>query len=115
MNEELVNLLSTFGYPVIQQGSMGEDEAYPDSLFTFYNIDTPDDGFYDNNPTRSIWTYYIYFYSNDPLLVNTKLREVTDLLRKNKWIVNQRNGYDIESDVDTHSGRYTTVYYIKED
>ena len=49
MNEELVNLLSTFGYPVIQQGSMGEDEAYPDSLFTFYNIDTPDDGFYDNN------------------------------------------------------------------
>ena len=56
MNEELVNLLSTFGYPVIQQGSMGEDEAYPDSLFTFYNIDTPDDGFYDNNPTRSVWT-----------------------------------------------------------
>ena len=84
MNEELVNLLSTFGYPVIQQGSMGEDEAYPDSLFTFYNIDTPDDGFYDNNPTRSVWTYYIYFYSNDPLLVNTKLREATDLLRKNK-------------------------------
>ena len=30
MEDKLIELLETFGYPVIRQGSLGEDESYPD-------------------------------------------------------------------------------------
>ncbi|MFR7662245.1 MAG: hypothetical protein ACLUZ0_04030 [Coprococcus sp.] len=42
MEDQLIQLLETFEYPVIRQGSLPEDEVYPDSFFTFWNNDSPD-------------------------------------------------------------------------
>lgn len=117
MKDKLIQLLTTLGYEdgetIFQQGSMGKDRTYPDSFFTFYNIDTPDDGFYDNEPTKAIWSFYLFFYSNDPEKVNTELERATKLLKENGWIIGSRKGYDAPSDVETHTGRRTTVYFIE--
>lgn len=117
MKDELIKVLTSLGYEegktIFQQGEMGKDEVYPTSFFTFLNIDTPDDGFYDNEPTRAIWSFYLFFYSSDPAKTNTELERATKELKKNGWIIGSRKGYDAPSDVETHTGRRTTVYKIE--
>lgn len=117
MKDKLIEILESLGYKqgetIFQQGSFGQDEEYPESMFTFFNVDTPDDKFYDNKPTQAIWNFYLYFYSSNPTKLNTELERATTALKENGWIIGSRKGRDINSDVDTHKGRYTTVSYIE--
>ena len=53
MEDLLIEILSDFGYPVMLQGSLADDEPYPDNFFTFYNNDSYSH-FYDNN-SRNEW------------------------------------------------------------
>ena len=48
MEDELVSTLEGLNYPVFQQGTMNQKEGYPDSYFTFKNMNTTGDSFYDN-------------------------------------------------------------------
>ena len=48
MEDNLIEILSTFAYPVIRQGSLSDDEAYPENFFTFWNNDSSDHAHYDN-------------------------------------------------------------------
>lgn len=118
MKDKLIEILESMGYEqgktIFQQGSFGKDMTYPESMFTFFNVETPDSGFYDNEATKAHWTFYLYFYSSDPLKLNTELKRATQLLKQNGWIIGSRNGNDINSDVETHKGRYTTIYYIEQ-
>lgn len=115
--DKLVNTLKRMGYEdgvtIFQQGEMGKEITYPNKFFTFFNIDTPDDGFYDNEPTKAIWSFYLFFYSNDPLEVKTELERATKELKTEGWIIGSRKGYDAPSDVETHTGRRTTIYFIE--
>ena len=104
MKETLIELLETFGYPVRLQGSFREDEPYPASFFTFWNGETVDGAHYDNDAISYIWSFDVNFYSNDPALVNSVLREARDLLKQNGFIVSGV-GFDIPSDEPTHTGR----------
>lgn len=111
MTDKLIELLSGFGYPVLEQGSMGKDEDYPNSFFTFFNIDTPDSAFYDNKATKFEWIFNLCFYSNDFNLAYSKFEEATKLLKENGWIIRNSKGYAAPSDVDTHLGRQTRITY----
>lgn len=112
MKEQLITLLKTFKYPVFLQGSLAKDEPYPDSFFTFWNDDTPDGDHFDNDAISFIWQFTVFFYSNDPTLVNTILNNVRTLLRSNGWIVSGK-GYDVPSDEKTHTGRAISATYIE--
>lgn len=112
MKEQLIALLESFGFPVKLQGSLGENEAYPDSFFTFWNSDTPEDHHYDNAPTVYEWYFTIYFYSTDPIAVNAQLLEARALLKENGWITLGK-GYDVPSDVPTHTGRGMDIIYLE--
>ena len=112
MKQELINLLSTYGYPVKLQGSLAPNEAYPQSFFTFWNDDTTDGAHYDNDAINYIWNFTIYFYSTNPTLVNTVLLQTKQLLKENGWIVGGK-GYDVPSDEATHTGRAIDVLYIE--
>ena len=114
MKQELITLLSTFGYPVRLQGSLTENETYPASFFTFWNDDTTDGSHYDNNAINYIWDFTIYFYSTNPTLVNTVLLQAKALLKSNGWIVGGK-GYDVPTDETTHTGRALEVFYIERD
>lgn len=113
MKDELIKLLEQFQYPVFLQGSMNDDEDYPPSFFTFWNFETPEDVHYDNDAARAVWGFWVYFYSNDPLLTNNKLEEARQLLKRSGWIVDGK-GEDVASDVKTHTGRMFTAYKIEQ-
>lgn len=112
MVDLLIETLETFGYPITLQGSIAENEEYPDSFFTFWNNNTDDSGFYDNEESRTIWDYDLNFYSNDTRLVNSKLIEAINLLKKKGFIADGK-GHDVGSDEKTHTGRGVNLFYIE--
>ena len=113
MKETLISLLTEeFHLPVIQQGSMDPEAAYPESFFTFWNNDTSDGSHYDNDAVAFVWDFDVNFYSSDPSAVNTVMPRVRQLLRANGWIV-PGVGYDVTSDEPTHTGRGINALYLQ--
>lgn len=111
MEDKLIELLSTFGYPVYRQGSMTEEEQYPDNFFTFWNTDSPDHAHYDDSEYGTEWDYNIFFYTNDPNNRFAVMAEARKLLKANGWIVPSK-GYDVMSDEPTHTGRGMMIIYL---
>lgn len=112
MKELLITLLESFNYPVFLQGSLSENEAYPESFFTFWNNETPDGSHYDNEAINYVWNFDVNFYSIDPGLVNTMLLNAKTLLKQNGFIVGGK-GYDVASDEPTHTGRGINVLIVE--
>jgi len=112
MEDKLIELLETFGYPVILQGSLLPDEPYPDSFFTFWNNFSEGENYYDNDEKSTVYSYDVNFYSTNPELIYTKLREVKRLLKENGFIVSG-DGHSVVSDEPTHDGRGLDVLYLK--
>ena len=112
MEDKLIELLETFGYPVILQGSLLPDEPYPDSFFTFWNNFSEGENYYDNDEKSAVYSYDVNFYSTNPELIYTKLREVKRLLKENRFIVSG-DGHSVVSDEPTHDGRGIDVLYLK--
>lgn len=112
MKDRLIEILEQLGYPVRLQGTLGEEEAYPESFFTFWNDSTDDGNHYDNSPASYTWSFEINFYSTDPELVNTKLLEAKDLLVEAGFTVPGK-GYDVPSDEPTHTGRAIDALFLE--
>ena len=112
MKDLLISTLEPLGYPIFQQGSLGKNEPYPESFFTFWNNEVPGNEFYDNKEHAYIWDFDLNFYSSDPALVNTKLLEAKALLKAQGFIVSGK-GYDVASDEPTHTGRGINVQKIE--
>lgn len=112
MEDILIALLETFKYPVIRQGSLGDDEEYPDTFFTFWNSSEDGDSAYDNETVKIIHDYNVNVYSTDPETTYSLLKQARDLLKVNGWIPTQM-GYDIASDEITHTGRGMNVTYLQ--
>lgn len=110
MEDLLISVLETFGYPVQRQGSMSADAEYPDSFFTYWNNASDGRGFYDNNEAQTIYDYSVNFYSNDPALTYSKLLEAKAALKAAQFIVTGK-GYDLASDQPSHTGRGMQVLY----
>ena len=112
MKDILINILESFGYPVFLQGSLGANEPYPESFFTFWNNDTYDWHHYNNNAIGDVWNFDVNFYSTEPALVNTALVDAKALLKSNGFIISGA-GHDVASDEPTHTGRGLTALYIE--
>lgn len=112
MKELLISTLATFGYPVFLQGSLAEDEPYPDSFFTFWNNSTSDHAHYNNDAIGYVWDFDVNFYSINPELVNTVLLQAKTALKQQGFIVGGK-GYDLASDEPTHTGRGIDVLYLE--
>ena len=114
MEDKLIELLESFGYPVIRQGSLAESEPYPDNFFTFWNNDSSDGSHYDNEAASSVYDYDVNLYSNSPDNTYGKLREAIKLLKGEGFIISG-DGYDVASDEDTHTGRGVNALYLKKE
>ena len=112
MEDLLIEILSQFGYPVKLQGSLLPDEPYPDHFFTFWNNNSYGEAFYDDDEKSITYDYDVNFYSINPELVYTKLREAKTALKQAGFIVSG-DGYSVGSDEPTHAGRGIHVKYLK--
>lgn len=108
MVSKLIGLLESFGYPVFRQGSLTEDEPYPETFFTFWNNIESENQAFDNITTEVLYDYDVNVYSTDPDRVYSLLKEARTLLRKNGFRTPDR-GHDIGSDEPTHTGRGMNV------
>lgn len=112
MEDLLISLIESLGYPIFRQGTLGVDEPYPQSFFTFWNNYADGNEFYDNKENSIIWDFDLNFYSSDPSLVMTELMKAKELLIQNKFIVHGK-GHDVRSDEVTHTGRGIDVKIIE--
>lgn len=112
MKNKLIQTLSKYKYPVFLQGTLAEDEQYPEAFFTFWNNSTYDFNSYDNEAIGYVWDFDVNFYATDPELVNTTLAKVKADLKAEGWLISGV-GYDIASDEPTHTGRGMNALYIQ--
>lgn len=112
MEDKLIEILESFGYPVYRQGSMSDDAVYPDTFFTFWNFDTPDHSYYDNSDYGTEWGFNIYVYSNDPDKTYSVLASARTALKEAGWICRGK-GFDVQSDEETHTGRGLEIYFLQ--
>ena len=111
MEDNLIELLESLNYPVYRQGSMFNEDSYPETFFTFWNNDSPDHAHYDNVEYGTNWDFNIYVYSSDPALTYSLLESARQILKAEHWIVRGK-GFDVQSDEATHTGRGLNVYYL---
>ena len=110
MKEALITILESIEitegvtYPAFLQGSLADDAPYPESFFTFWNGDTDDNDFYNNQAVETVWEFDVNFYSVDPVLVEEMILRAKQALIDAGWIVNGK-GYDLPVDEPTHTGR----------
>lgn len=108
----LIETLESFGYPVRLQGSLLEDEPYPNSFFTFWNNSSTSQAFYDNDENAIIYSYSVNFYSINPSMCYEMIRNAKKELKKKGFILTG-DGYSVASDEPTHDGRGISAEYLK--
>lgn len=111
--QELFNLFDEIGLPYFRQGSLS-DADYKPSFFTFWNIDTPNDSFYDNQETRYIEYVQVCFYTNDANLIYSQLDKGGEFYTKAKAkdFVIQGRAHDTNADKDNYYGRFVLIKII---
>lgn len=112
MEDFLIEILSAFGFPVRRQGSLLEDEPYPESFFTFWSNSADTQSTYDNEENSILYNYDVNFYSTDIEKVYEVLRDAKKKLKENGFEA-WGDGYDVISDEDTHFGRGINTSYLK--
>jgi hypothetical protein len=110
----LIDVLSKVGYPVRRQGSLLENEPFPDDFFTFWNSSAENDSYYDDEETETIYEFDVNFYSNNPANVYKTLRNAAELLKNNGFEMYEK-GHDVASGNQSHIGRGITVIYIQKE
>lgn len=112
MEDLLISLIESLGYPIFRQGSLGADEPYPDSFFTFWNNSANGNEFYDNKENSIIWDFDLNFYSSNPSLVMEKLMKAKEILKQKGFIIYGK-GHDVKSDEVNHTGRGIDIKIIE--
>lgn len=108
MKQSLINVLSTFGYPVFLEGSINPDTTYPDAFFTFFNTGTAEDMFYSSDPLGQIWHFRVWFVATDPALVETVPEQARQALKAAGWTP-ENMPRDGRVDLPTHTARFFTI------
>lgn len=102
MKQLLIDTLESI-YPTFKQGTLNDQEAYPDNFITYW-VDYTDDGVHLDNEVRSIeWSFSVIFYSTSQALVDTVPAQIRADL-KNAGFIPQGRGNDIASDRPSHKG-----------
>lgn len=114
IEDKLIELIETFKYPVMRQGSMGSDEIYPPVFFTFWCRGEDEVSAYDNQTAIVLYEFDVNVYADDPQIVYDLIRRVRVLLKQNGFIILSR-AYDVASDEDTHIGRGLNVGYLNQE
>lgn len=109
---KLEETFEQIGLTYSRQGSFTKEKKLPDSFFTFWNIESSDKSFYDNEVHEIKWDWLVYFYTNDPKILYSKLEEFIKIAKSKGFKVDGK-GKDIPSDIPNYSGRYVKLLYVE--
>lgn len=114
MKELLIQTLEAFGFPVFLHGTLGENEPFPPTFFTFTTLASDDAFEFDDEPTHTAWEYQVILYSDDPQQLGQLAAESRAALKAAGFIP-QGKGIDIQSEEPTHTGwvadyKYLSIY-----
>ena len=112
MWSKLEEVFERIGLPYSRQGSYSDEDEYPQSFFTFWNPNTKGGAFYDDKSHKAEWHWNIYYYTNDPATLYSRMDEFRRVAEEVGFIVEGR-GYDIVSDRPDYPGRTIRVIYIE--
>ena len=110
--EALEAVLSATGYEYARQGSYAEAGELPATFFTFWNLSTPEESFYDNQPTKKVWEWQIYLYTKDPALMYSLMDDTLSMARSAGFVL-QGRARDIDSGEPGYVGRTATLLYVE--
>lgn len=113
MKKYLIDLIEKVNTNVFLQGSLSSADDYLDSFLTFWNFETPEGQFYDNDSNRAVWGFWVYVYSNDPGELERMEKSLIEIFKEDNKTILSGKGEDVASDVNTHTGRMLTVYLIE--
>ena len=108
----LHDTLAGFGLPIYLQGSMADDEPYPDAFYTYYNNDSTGTRYYDDTENAVVWDFDVNAYATNPDTAQQMLMDARNALRAIGYIC-AGAGYDIISDEPTHTGRGINAIYVE--
>ena len=111
--DALEGLLESTGYEYARQGSYADAGELPASFFTFWNVETPEDGFYDNSPTRAVWRWQVYFYTKDPAVMYSAMDSLLADARARGFVPEGR-AWDIDADEPGYVGRTVRLAYVQD-
>lgn len=112
MKDLLIKTLEALGYDVMLQGSIADDEPYPESFITFFTTDSTEQDFLDGIPHGTQWLYTVIFYTSNPALMSTVPKQIYNAL-KSAGFIPQGKGRDIPSDEPTHTGWVNEYLYLE--
>ena len=111
IEDDLIDVLDTFGYPVDRQGSYQQGQQYPPTFFTFWT-DSEDGNHYNNHAATTIWHFDVNCYSSNPDTVIRTLLAAKEALEA-KGFITTGKGSDAASDYPTHTGKTLDVWFIE--
>ena len=112
MWSKLEEVFEEMGLPYSRQGSYGREDDIPESLFTFWNIKSPEKKFYDNKSNVIEWEWIVYFYTQDNSLLYTKMKEFIKMAKSKGFLIDGE-GQDLPSDNPNYIGRYVVLTYVE--
>ena len=98
--------------PIFRQGSLGEDEAYPDTFFTFWSGSDNEHSAYDNDTALAVSSFDVNCYSTSASIAYSLTAAARTALKAAGWQTPDR-GHDVASDEVTHTGRGISVTYLQ--
>lgn len=108
--EALEPILAATGYEYARQGSYAPDGPLPASFFTFWNVSTGEDQFYDNGSHRSVWRWQVFFYTMDPSIMYSAMDSLIASAREAGFVPEGR-AEDIDAKEPGYVGRTVHLRY----
>lgn len=98
--------------PIFRQGSLGEDDKYPDTFLTFWSSAESELTAYSNETATVVWRFDVNVYSTSAATVYSLAGSLRAAIKAAGWQTPDR-GHDVGSDEITHVGRGISVTYIE--
>lgn len=113
MWSKLEEVFNEIGVEYLRQGSLASVDDYPQSgFFTFWNANTPQEGFYDNRSNCRVWHWQVCYYTNDPSTLYSMMDRFEDVAESHGFEIDEL-GKDIGSDRPDYLGRVIRIKYLE--
>lgn len=112
MKDLLIETLEKLGYPVILQGTIAADVAYPPTFITFRTMTSSTTHSYDNEEALFSFEVNVNVYSRDPETVATLSESARGAL-KDAGFIPVGKGFDLISDEPDYSGWAMDYLFIQ--